>query len=194
MKGGTNIAIFASGAGSNAEAIIDHFSKVDNVTVKVVCSNNPEAGVIEVASRHGIPRLTFSKTEFNEEAALATTLQQLGVSHIVLAGFLLLIPESFIRAFRGKIINIHPALLPKFGGKGMYGLNVHKAVKEANEKETGITIHEVNEHYDKGKILAQHRISLNGNESVEDISRMVRELEHEWFPREIADWVSETQH
>lgn len=183
------LAILASGNGSNAEEIIRYFSNHPEIEVKVVFSNNPQAMVLERAKRLGIPAVVFSRTEFADEQTMLHTLTGAGVTHIVLAGFLWLIPEYLIKAYPDRIINIHPALLPAFGGKGMYGLKVHEAVRLAKEKESGITIHLVNEHYDEGKILFQTRCRLDEGCTAEDIARKVHTLEHAHYPAVIEKWV-----
>jgi phosphoribosylglycinamide formyltransferase-1 len=176
-----NIAIFASGDGSNAQKIIDHFQNSEKARVALVVSNNPSAYVLERAGKAGIPALLINKESFSGSDEVVNKLREAHIDLIVLAGFLWLIPQNLIKAFPDRIINIHPALLPKFGGKGMYGLNVHKAVCQAGEKESGITIHYVNEHYDSGKIILQERCPVEKNDTPEAVSSKVRELEHRHF-------------
>lgn len=176
------IAIFASGAGSNANAIAEYFKTNGNVEISLIATNKADAGVLNIAKIHNIPTLVFSREEFQN----ATFLQHLeNIDLVVLAGFLWLIPEYLVQAFPNKIMNIHPALLPKYGGKGMYGRNVHQAVFENRETETGITIHWVNEHYDKGTIIHQEKVSLSNHDTPEIIQRKVHQLEHEYFPKTI---------
>lgn len=183
------IAIFASGSGTNAEAIMKHFRHHKNIQVAALLSNKPDAFALERARKFNVPTLVFNRKQFYETDQVLIWLQQHQITHIVLAGFLWLIPESLIRTYPGRIINIHPALLPKYGGKGMYGAHVHCAVKEAGEKETGITIHLVNEKYDEGKILLQARVPLDGTETPEQIAEKVHELEYRHYPDVIEKWV-----
>jgi phosphoribosylglycinamide formyltransferase-1 len=183
------LAIFASGSGTNAEAIIRYFKNHASVAVVAVFSNKPDAYVLERAQKHGIPAFVFTRQQLYQEEGVLRQLLDLNVTHIVLAGFLWLIPSPILTAYRGRIINIHPALLPKFGGKGMYGMHVHRAVQQAGEKETGITIHLVNERYDEGKILLQARIPLSGSETAEEIAQKVHELEYRHYAPVIEKWV-----
>jgi phosphoribosylglycinamide formyltransferase 1 len=177
-----NIAIFASGDGSNAQKIIDHFRNSPKARVSLIVSNNPGAYVLERARKEGIPALIIGKASFSATSEVVERLRESGIDLIVLAGFLWLIPQNLIEAYPDRIINIHPALLPGFGGKGMYGMNVHRAVRESGVKETGITVHFVNEHYDSGEIILQERCLLNEEDTPESISAKVRELEHRYFP------------
>lgn len=176
-----NIAIFASGDGSNAQRLIEHFKESDKARVAVIVSNNPNAYVLERARKAGIPALIISREAF-ASGEVTTKLKELNIDLIVLAGFLWLIPLNLIQAFPDRIINIHPALLPAFGGKGMYGMNVHKAVCGSGVKESGITIHYVNEHYDSGEVILQERCPVTAEDTPETISAKVRELEHKHFP------------
>jgi len=178
------IVLFASGNGSNAEKIILHFKKTSLANVVTIFTNNPDAKVLEKAKNHQIETVIFTKTELNDDFVIEK-LQNIQPDLIVLAGFLLKFPESIINKFPNKIINIHPALLPNYGGKGMYGMNVHKAVLENNEKETGITIHYVNEHYDEGEYISQHKVSIENCTSADEIAQKVHELEHKFFPETI---------
>jgi phosphoribosylglycinamide formyltransferase-1 len=179
------IVVFASGSGTNAENIIKYFAARETGTVVSVFTNNPSAKVIERAKNNNIPTEVFSKEELNESKVLQK-IKQIGPDLIVLAGFLLKFPQNIIASYPNKIINIHPALLPKYGGKGMYGMNVHKAVVENKEIETGITIHYVNENYDEGGVIFQRKLTLNGRETAEDIADKIHELEQEFFPKVIA--------
>lgn len=178
-----NIAIFASGTGSNAAHIIDTLhSKRVNV-VRLYC-NNPEAGVIKKCELRNVPVCVISKEDWNakESSQWFNQLMQDGVSLIVLAGFLKKIPAFLIQHYPNKIINLHPALLPKFGGKGMYGLNVHRAVLQANEESTGISFHFVNEHYDEGAIIAQFEMYVAPSNTPEHLAERIHQLEHRHFP------------
>jgi phosphoribosylglycinamide formyltransferase-1 len=176
-----SIIIFASGAGSNAQNIMRYFEGSSSVKVLAVLTNNPTAGVIAMAQSFGVETIVFSKEQLNN-GFVANRVKELQPSLIVLAGFLLKFPDDIIKDFPGRIINIHPALLPRYGGKGMYGMHVHRAVCESCEAETGITIHYVDGHYDKGDIIFQKSVSLDGNETPETISKLVQKLEHEYFP------------
>jgi len=175
-----NIAIFASGSGTNAENIIKYFSNNPKVTIAAVFTNNVHAGVIDRAKKLNITYYVFSKNELNSGKVLEMLLA-LNINFIVLAGFLLLIPKDIIRNFKNKIINIHPALLPKFGGKGMYGDNVHKAVIENNETESGITIHYVNELYDNGDIIFNAKCKVEATDNATSLAAKIHKLEYKYF-------------
>lgn len=176
-----SIAIFASGSGSNAEAIMKYFQSSEKVKIISVFSNKSDAKVIERATKFEIDTFIFSKKEL-ESGVVLEKLSELNPDLIVLAGFLLKIPDEMVKTFPNKIINIHPALLPKYGGKGMYGINVHKAVLENREKETGITIHYVNEQYDEGNIIFQESINITDCQSPEEVALKVLSLEHRNYP------------
>jgi phosphoribosylglycinamide formyltransferase-1 len=186
----TRIAIFASGSGSNAENIANYFSKSQEVDICLFLTNNPNAFVLERAKKLGIKSLVFNKEQFLKTDEILQFLLKNDINLIVLAGFLLKIPENLIKSFPNKIINIHPALLPKFGGKGMYGENVHKAVVEANETESGITIHYVNENYDEGEIIFQAKCEVLPTDTHEDVAAKIHELEYEHFPKVIESTIS----
>ncbi|MEM9917034.1 MAG: phosphoribosylglycinamide formyltransferase [Bacteroidota bacterium] len=177
-----NIAIFASGRGSNALRIIEHFKDTDDVRIRLIVCNKPTAGVLEIAEAHNIPTLLINKTYFYQSENILKDFAIYPIDFIVLAGFLWLIPSYLVQSYRDKIINIHPALLPKYGGKGMYGMHVHKAVYEARDSESGITIHYVNEQYDEGSIIFQKSCPIGPEDGPEDIARKVQSLEHEHFP------------
>lgn len=183
------LAIFCSGSGTNAENIIRYFQGHTAIATAVVLANKPKAYALTRARNLGVPTEVFSKADFNTETSIIPLLALYNVTHIVLAGFLLLVPETLIKAFPDKIVNIHPALLPKFGGKGMYGLNVHQAVKDKAETETGITIHLVNQQYDKGEILFQATTKLEKLDTVEEIAHKVQQLEYQYFPKVIEAWL-----
>lgn len=187
----SHIALFASGSGTNAEEIFKHFKSNKFIDVTVLLTNNPQAFALERARKFNIPAYTFTRVQFNDPVYMLDLLAQHQVTHIVLAGFLWLVPDYLIKAFRGKIINIHPALLPKYGGKGMYGMIVHEAVKASREKETGITIHEVNEHYDDGKIIFQKKCKVSKEDSAEEIANKVHLLEYKHYPKEIEKWIKD---
>jgi phosphoribosylglycinamide formyltransferase-1 len=180
-----NVAIFASGEGTNAQNIIDYFHASAKIKIALVVSNKPTANVLNRAKKANIPTLVISRADFYESETTIKALQAIHIDFIVLAGFLWMIPENLVRAFPKKMINIHPALLPKFGGKGMYGMNVHKAVVDQKEKESGISIHFVNEHYDEGEIVSQHRCSLSETDTPESVAAKIHALEQEFFPKAI---------
>jgi phosphoribosylglycinamide formyltransferase-1 len=188
----SHIAIFASGSGTNAEEIIKHFKQHSSVSVDLILTNNPNAFVIERAKKFELPFVIFNKEEFKSEAFMLEILSRYEISHIVLAGFLWLIPSYLTQAFPDRIINVHPALLPKHGGKGMYGMKVHDAVKSAGDRETGITIHLVNEHYDEGKILFQASCPVDEKSTSEEIAKCVHKLEYEHYPKVIEKWIAQT--
>lgn len=180
------IVLFASGNGSNAENIILHFKNIEQIKVIAVFSNNPEAKVLDRAKSQLVATFIFNKLELLEGQVLEK-LQQLQPDLIVLAGFLLKFPEAIINAFPNKVINVHPALLPKYGGKGMYGMHVHQAVLANKEKETGITIHYVNEHYDDGELIFQKAVSIESCTTAEEIAAKIHELEMDYFPQVIEN-------
>lgn len=180
------IVVFASGSGTNAENIIKYFASSETGTVVAVFTNNPSAKVIERAKNNEIPTEVFSKEELIESKVLQK-LNLIEPDLIVLAGFLLKFPENIIASYPNKIINIHPALLPKYGGKGMYGMNVHKAIVENKEKETGITIHYVNENYDEGGVIFQKKVVVLGTDTVDVIAEKIHDLEQRYFPEVIRD-------
>lgn len=174
------LAILATGSGSNAEKIMEHFAHSSKGKVVLVAANKTTAGVLARAQKFGVPTFTFTRPEL-EEGLLLEKLQEAQVDWVILAGFLLKVPDALIRAFPNRMVNIHPALLPKYGGKGMYGHHVHEAVKAAGDTESGITIHLVNEHYDEGKIIFQAATSLLPEDSAETIAAKVLALEHRYF-------------
>jgi formyltetrahydrofolate-dependent phosphoribosylglycinamide formyltransferase len=184
------LAIFASGTGTNAKKIIEHFRNHSSIKIELIVSNKTTAGVLEIASVNNIDTLIIEKEKFFRGDAFVPELKERGITFIVLAGFLWKIPDTLISAYPNKIINIHPALLPKYGGKGMYGMNVHAAVIAANEKETGITIHYVDGHYDNGDIIFQAKCELNENDTPETVAQKVHGLEHEHFPRVIEEVIT----
>jgi phosphoribosylglycinamide formyltransferase-1 len=181
----TRIAIFASGSGSNAENIANYFSDNANVEISLFLTNKENAYVLERAKQLEIQSVVFHRTQFLETDEITSILSKNDIDLIVLAGFLLKIPENLIKAYPNKIVNIHPALLPKFGGKGMYGDNVHKAVVENKETESGITIHYVNENYDEGKIIFQAKCPVIPTDTFENVAAKIHQLEYEHFPKTI---------
>jgi phosphoribosylglycinamide formyltransferase-1 len=179
-----SIIIFASGTGTNTAAIINYFKETQKAKVALIVTNNPKAGVLELAKKELIPFLIVDKHTIHETMLI----EQMGEYHpslIVLAGFMWKIPAGLVTAFPGKIVNIHPALLPAYGGKGMYGHHVHNAVISANEKESGITIHYVNEAYDEGNIILQARCSVAAADSADTLAHNIHKLEHFYYPRVI---------
>jgi len=185
------IAIFASGSGTNAENIIKTCKENKKIEISAIFSNNKDAYVIQRALNHNIKHYIFSRTEFYNSEKILDQLKEDNIDFIVLAGFLWLIPEYLINNYNNKIINIHPALLPKYGGKGMYGMNVHNAIIENQETESGITIHYVNKEYDKGNIIFQAKCKVLPGDTAEDVAKKVHELEYAHFPRIINEVVSD---
>jgi len=176
------LAIFASGSGSNAENICNYFSASSDVEVVLICTNKKDAYIVERANKLNIPVCIFTKHEVNSFVNLHKKLQNIGVDVVILAGFLLKIPTIMIENYPNRIINIHPSLLPKYGGKGMYGSNIHKAVIENKETESGISIHFVNKNYDEGKIILQKKCVVHNNETVETLIEKIQKLEYNYYP------------
>ena len=181
------VVIFASGSGSNAENLIKFFHNSDNASVVQVLTNNPHAKVLDRCKRLKVSALSFNRIAFTQTEDVLNILKSSNPDLIVLAGFLWKFPENILKNFPNKVINIHPALLPKFGGKGMYGTNVHKAVVENKETETGITIHYVNENYDEGAIIFQAKCKVEASDSAEDVATKIHKLEMEHFPKVVDD-------
>jgi phosphoribosylglycinamide formyltransferase 1 len=179
------IAIFASGAGSNAQKILEHFSKHASVSVALIVCNKPGAGVLNIAASHHIPTLLIEKEQFYRGDGYVPFLKEQKIDWIILAGFLWKIPSSLIMAYPQRIINIHPALLPKYGGKGMYGNHVHEAVLAAGESESGITIHYVDEQYDHGDTIFQARCEVRKEDNSETLAKRIHALEHAHFAKVI---------
>ena len=184
------VVIFASGSGSNAENLIKFFQNSDNVSVIQVLTNNPRAKVLERCKRLNVSTLCFNKQAFTETDDVLNNLKSLNPDLIVLAGFLWKVPEKFLNEFPNKIINIHPALLPKYGGKGMYGMHVHEEVVKNKESETGITIHYVNENYDEGAIIFQTKCNLSHTDTPNDVAEKIHLLEMEHFPKVVEKLLS----
>jgi phosphoribosylglycinamide formyltransferase-1 len=178
----SNIAIFASGSGTNAEKIMTHFKDHPTHQVKMVFSNKKDAGVLEKANKYGVECFVFNRKDLYETSVVLDTLKKNEIDFIVLAGFLWLMPNHITRAYDRNIVNIHPALLPKYGGKGMYGMNVHRAVIEANDKKSGITIHWVNENYDEGDIIFQTTCDIDPEDTDISLAEKVHQLEYRHFP------------
>jgi phosphoribosylglycinamide formyltransferase-1 len=181
------IAIFASGKGSNAANICNYFRNHESISVALICSDRKQAGVFDVANINDVESVYLSKEILGQPSTLVSLLKSKEIDFIVLAGFLKLIPRELVENFRGKIINVHPALLPKFGGHGMFGMHVHEAVAAAQETETGITIHHVNEQYDEGDIIFQARTKIDQGDSPSRIAEKIAKLEMEFFPKVIED-------
>jgi phosphoribosylglycinamide formyltransferase 1 len=179
------LAIFASGAGTNAENIIRYFQSNHETVVEIVCCNNPQAAVLQRVQKLHTPCLIFNKKDFYESEKIETFLLDLKIDLIVLAGFLWLLPEKLVKAFPHKIINIHPALLPKFGGKGFYGSKVHEAVLESGENISGITVHYVSDRFDEGEIIAQFTCAVNENDTTGTLAARIQELEYRHYPKVI---------
>lgn len=178
------IAILASGNGSNAEEIMKYFQNSQKGNIVLIGSNKKEAFVLERAKKFNVPTFTFNKSQL-EEGLVTQKLREAEVDFVVLAGFLLKIPNNLLQVYPNQIVNIHPALLPNYGGKGMYGMKVHQAVKDAGDKESGITIHLVNENFDEGKIIFQAAVPVSSEDSPEDIAKKVHQLEYKYFPNVI---------
>ncbi len=179
------LAIFASGSGTNAENIIKYFRGHDQIEVALVLSNKAGAGVLQRARSAGVPAVVFNRKDLYESGRVMNILKNNDIACIVLAGFLWLIPEELIRNWRGKIVNIHPALLPKYGGKGMYGQRVHETVITNGDKESGITIHHVNENYDEGNIILQKKCPVLKGDTPDRLAGRVHKLEYKYYPKVI---------
>ncbi|WP_432711629.1 phosphoribosylglycinamide formyltransferase [Pedobacter sp.] len=177
------IAIFASGSGTNAQKLMEHFADSTEVEIAVVLTNNADAYVLQRADNYEIPTHIFNRKEFSQSDDILTLLKKMDIDFIVLAGFLWKIPQNLLTAYPNRIINIHPAILPKFGGKGMYGDHVHNAVLAAGETEGGITIHYVNENYDEGEFIYQGKYKIEKGDNLEMLKFKGQQLEHQHFPR-----------
>jgi phosphoribosylglycinamide formyltransferase 1 len=180
-----NIALFASGSGTNAQTIIEYFKTKEKYPVKLILSNKPDAFVLKRANKYGISTRVFSKDEFYTTNNILNLLKEYNIDLIVLAGFLWLIPDNLLLNYKNRIINIHPALLPKYGGKGMYGMKVHEAVVRNKDVKTGITIHYVDEVYDNGEIIFQVECPVYPSDTPDEVALKVHQLEYEHFPRVI---------
>jgi len=187
-----NIAIFVSGSGTNCENLINYFATSEQYSCALVVSNKPEALALERARRLGVPTAVAPKPALNDENVMMPLLRQYNIQFIVLAGFLPLIPDFLIDAFPRRIINIHPALLPKYGGKGMWGHHVHEAVKAAGETETGMTVHWVTPVCDSGEIIVQYKVALSPDDTVDDIAEKEHQLEMTYFPKVVEQVLNET--
>lgn len=187
------IAIFASGSGTNAENLINYFKNNPSVSVSIILANKPDAFVLQRALNHNIKAFVFKRNEFYDAETVDEILVNNKIDYIVLAGFLWLMPPRLIQKYLDRIVNIHPALLPKYGGKGMYGMKVHEAVIQNKEKLSGITIHVVNENYDEGKIIFSASCSIEPGETPETLAAKIHQLEYKHFPRVIEQWISGEQ-
>lgn len=185
-----NIAVFASGSGTNAENIFQYFGDSVSARPVLLVADNPDAGALKRAQRFGIETAVFPRSEFRSGEHILELMQLRNIDFIVLAGFLSLVPATLIHAYSGRIVNIHPALLPKYGGKGMYGHHVHEAVIANGEKQSGITIHLVNEHYDEGATLAQFTVDITPEDTPESLAEKIHKLEYEHFPRVIEETIA----
>lgn len=184
-----NIAVLASGNGSNAENIIRYFKEKGTAAVSLVLSNRREAFALERARRLGVPAVYFPKEEWADGEAVLAALREYKVDFVVLAGFLVRVPSNILRAYPSRMVNIHPSLLPKFGGKGMYGDGVHRAVLASGETESGITIHYTNERYDEGAVICQHKCPVLSGDTVETLAARIHVLEYEYYPKVIEQLV-----
>ena len=181
-----NIALLASGKGSNVKNILSHFQEIDDININLVATNNPNSPVIQYAKDFNVDSRLFHRKEFSKSGYLLQLVQCYNIDLVVLAGFLLMIPEEFVQNFKGSIINVHPSLLPHYGGKGMYGDRVHNAVLANKEIKSGITFHYVNEYYDEGKIIKQFEVSLSEEESLNSLKKKINALEMTHFPQIIS--------
>lgn len=188
-----NIAIFASGTGSNAEKIIEYFEGHPEISVKIIVSNKKNAGVLKVGEKFAVESILINKEDFYDSEKILETFEDYDVDFIVLAGFLWLVPSYLIRQYPNRIVNIHPALLPAYGGKGMYGHHIHQAVFDNKELESGITIHYVNEAYDEGAVIFQKSMDISQEDSPEAIAKKVLALEHKYFSRIVEKVLQEKE-
>ena len=188
-----NIAIFASGSGTNAQKLMEYFSNNKTAKVKIILSNKPDAFVLERATKFSVPTMVFDRDDLYTDGKVLKELLRNRIDFIVLAGFLWLIPADIINHFTGRIINIHPALLPDYGGKGMYGNRVHRAVIENGEKESGISIHYVNEQYDEGDIIFQARCEVRADDTPEKLAERIHKLEYRYYPEIVEKVILEGQ-
>lgn len=186
----TNVAIFVSGGGTNCENIIRYFKNSEQVKIRLVVSNKADAYALVRAQNQGVPTVVITKQDFNDKQKMAALMKKYDIEFIVLAGFLLIVPDFLIEAYDRRMINIHPALLPKYGGKGMYGHHVHEAVKAAGEKETGMTVHYVSNVCDGGEIIAQFSTPIGPDDTPDDIAEKEHILEMEHFPKVIEEIIS----
>jgi phosphoribosylglycinamide formyltransferase-1 len=188
-----NIAILASGSGSNAQKIMEYFSNRSDIKIRLLLSNNPEAYALERAKNMGVDTHVFDRKSFRNSDDVLNVLNDYSIDWLILAGFLWLIPDNLLKNFPCRIINIHPALLPNYGGKGMYGNKVHEAVIAAGDKESGISIHFINEHYDEGELIFQAKCLINEGDTADMLAKKIHELEHTHFPQIIDKVIKESK-
>lgn len=188
-KGFYNIAIMASGRGTNARAIIDYFKNHQQIEVRLLLSNRQDSGIPVMSYDTKISNNVFTRKEYHDEMYFLEMLRQYQVDYIVLAGFLWLIPEYLVRHYKDRILNIHPALLPAYGGKGMYGENIHKSIFKNGDQESGVTVHLVNENYDDGRIIHQEKIDISSCRNPDQISKKVLAMEHVIYPKAIETYI-----
>ncbi len=188
MKNKINVALFISGTGTNAINIIEYFKNHHKIAISLIISNKIQSGALEISKESGIPFFIGTRDDFYHSNKIVEVLQVHQVKGIVLAGFLWLIPENLLKLYPNRIINIHPSLLPKYGGKGMYGMKVHEAVKNSKDEITGITIHVVNSEYDKGEVLLQESIAVQSEDTPELIAKKIHQLEYQFFPPTIEKY------
>jgi len=186
-----NVAIFASGNGTNAQRIIEYFSGNPQIKIALVLSNKQDAFVLQRAQRLNVPTFCFTSAELKNTSIVQDKLKEYKIDFIVLAGFMIMVPDSLIEFYRDRVINIHPALLPKYGGKGMFGNHVHESVIEAKEKESGISIHYVNEKYDEGAIIFQAKCAITPTDTPETLATRIHQLEHKYYPEIIEKVIKE---
>lgn len=179
------LAVFASGSGSNAQRIIEYFSLHPTVAIPVILCNKPDAFVLKRAELLGVPSVVFNRTSLYDTGFVEKTLRSFAIDYIILAGFLWLVPQSLLAAYPGRIINIHPALLPKYGGKGMYGMKVHEAVIASGDHESGITIHHVDAHYDEGRVIYQAKCPVDKGDTPDMLAAKIHDLEYRYYPEVI---------
>ncbi len=184
-----NIAILASGAGTNAKSIVNHFESNDFIEVNLLLSNKETSGIVDIAGDRGLDYKIFTRAEFRDKDLFLDILNEYKIDFIILAGFLWLVPDYLVEAYENRILNIHPSLLPKYGGKGMYGLNVHQSVFENKEKYSGLTIHLVNKKYDEGEVLFQHEEDISDCNSPEEIAAQILKQEHDLYPKIIDEYI-----
>ena len=186
-----NIAIMASGKGSNARAVIKYVEQSDDIQVGLLLSNKSTSGIPQIAADNDLPYYIFSRQEFADEDFFLGLLEKHNIDFIILAGFLKLIPVYLVRKFHDRIMNIHPALLPAYGGKGMYGMNIHRAVFANKEKVSGLTIHLVNENYDEGRVIFQHEVPVDDCQSADEVGYKILKYEHKFYPEVIVNYIRE---
>lgn len=194
MKKETHIAIFGSGNGTNAQRICEYFKENPSIKISAIITNKKDAYIVERAKKLGIPYCYFNRNQFYSGNDVLSYLKENKIDYIILAGFLWLVPQNLLEAYPNKIINIHPALLPNYGGKGMYGMYVHEAVIENKEKESGITIHFVDENYDEGKAIFQAKCQIAPSDDAETLAQKIHLLEYEYFPKVIENLIMNNQH